>query len=215
MVGVEVALLSHEAVAAQCCRNVVVNLVTVVHLRSVEHLLASNGVGLIETLDGALLVLVRFARQVLLPVEVRGDRVAVLILGNHVGLVAAIGWVGKTCAQNAVAHPHNKLAVLGVGNLILVHPETIDRDVFHWCGLAPQRVFLLNTHAQETAVYQRHAVRGRLLESFASAHTSHLAALLRLRHLASEAGGKHNEGEKQTHPQPLSVSEGRDMHDSF
>ena len=61
MVGVEVTLLGLQAVAAQRSSGVVVNLVTVVHLRSIEHLHACDGMCVINALYGTLLVLRGFA----------------------------------------------------------------------------------------------------------------------------------------------------------
>ncbi len=90
MVGIEVALAGGEAVAALSGSHVVVNLVAVVQLLVIERLLAGHGVGDIEALKGALLVLVGLTRQALVPVEMGLHGVAVLILGNHVGLVAAV-----------------------------------------------------------------------------------------------------------------------------
>ena len=125
-VGVEVALLRIEAVAAQGGSRVVVHLVAIVHLSGVEHLLSRHGVYGVEALHGPLLVFVGFARQRFFPVEVRSHGVAVLVFGDEIGFVATVCRVGKTCAQDRVAHPEDKLLVFRVGHLGVVHPETVN-----------------------------------------------------------------------------------------
>ena len=190
MVGVEVAHLERgdadaqllvvgdvaQAVAAQGCGGIVIDLVAVVHLGGVEHLHAVDGVDVIDALDGALLVLVGLAPgDGLRPVEVRSDGVALLVLLDLEALVAAEGGVGQTLADDAVAHPIDELAVLGVGDLGLVHPETIDADVAGREAGAPQRVALLHAHAQRPFLHHHHAERHGLGEA-AAAHAGDLAA---------------------------------------
>ena len=130
-VGVEVALLRVETIAAQGCCRVVVDLVAVVELARVEHLLSRGRIGDVEALEGSQLVLRRLARQTLVPVEMRSDGVAVLILGDHVALVATVGRVCQSGTENRVAHPVDKLLILRVGHLCLVHPEAINTNVLH------------------------------------------------------------------------------------
>ena len=110
-VGVEIALLGIESVAAQSSSRIVIHLIAIVKLTIVEHLLAGDGVACIYAFDGTLLVLVGLAGQRLLPVEVRRDGVAVLVLCYHVCLVAAILRVSESCADDAVTHPHDELLV--------------------------------------------------------------------------------------------------------
>ena len=147
----------------------------------VEKFLASNRIGHIKTLYGALLVLVRFSGQCLLPVEVWRNGVAVLVLGDEVCLVAAVCRVGKTCAQDGVANPIDKLLILRIGHLGLVHPESVNRNVLHWRLLAPKAVLLLDSHVQESARNLRHSVRRWLGEAFATANACHFAAAARNR----------------------------------
>ena len=61
----------------------------------------------------------------------RSDGVAVLILGDHVALVATVGRVCQSGTENGVAHPVDKLLILRVGHLCLVHPEAINTNVLH------------------------------------------------------------------------------------
>ena len=124
-IGIQDALLRIDAILTLGSLRIVVDLVAVVHLTPVEHLLASDGIGGIQTLDGTLLVLVRLAGQLLLPVEVRLHGVAVLVFLNLVGLVTTIGRVSQTLAQNRVANIVDELTVHGVGDLALVHPEAL------------------------------------------------------------------------------------------
>ena len=190
VVGIEVTLTGVETVAALGGSDIVINLIPIVQLLVIEHLLARHGIGDIETLEGALLVLIWLAGQPLVPVEVGLHGVAVLVLGNHVGLVAAVGRVGKACAQDGVAHPHHKLLILRVGDFVLVHPEAVNGDVTARRLLAPQAVLAVDAHLQEAPVDKHHAVWRRLTESTA-ANTDHLTATARGRcRLCTETAGQ-------------------------
>ena len=111
-VGVEHTLFGAQTIAAQSGSCIVVHLISVVELTIVEHLLARNGIAGVDTLNGAQLVLVGFAWQRFLPVDMRSDGFTVAVFGYHVRLVTSILRIGKTCAYNAVAHPRDKLLVL-------------------------------------------------------------------------------------------------------
>ena len=101
----------------------------------------------VHALYGALLVLVGFAPgNSLAPVQSRSDGVALLVLLDLVGLVAAEGRVGQAFADDAVAHPHDKLPVLGVGDFRLVHPETVYTDFARGKAGTPERVVLFQTN---------------------------------------------------------------------
>ena len=174
-IGVQVALVGHEAVTAQGGSGIVVNLILIVELAVVEQLLAGHGVGDIHALDGALLVLIGLAGQRLAPVDMGSDWLAILVLGNHVGLVAGIGGVGKTRTEDRVLDILHKLLVLGVGNLGFVHPEPVDRDVLDGSLHTPERVLTVEAHVQRAALYLGHTVR-RGLGKGAATNANHLAA---------------------------------------
>ena len=172
-VGVEVALFQRrsteatvaaalQAILALGRHRIVKHLVAIVQLAHIEHLLARHRVSHIDTLHGALLVFVGIARQGLVPVQVGRDRFAIPVLLNLIGLVAAIGRVGQTLADDGVAHPIDKLPVHGVRHLLLVHPERIHTDVPCRHILSPETVGLLSSHLQAAPPHQHHAVWGRL-----------------------------------------------------
>lgn len=98
----------------------------------------------------------------------RGDGIAVLILGNHVGLVATIRRISKTCAKDGVAHPHDKLLILRIGNLRLIHPKTFYGDITARSLLSPQTVHAVQTHLQEPTVDPYHTIWCGLIESTAA-----------------------------------------------
>ena len=123
-VSIQYALLRIETILALGGFRIVVNLITVVHLLTVEHLFASHGICHIQALNGTLLVLVGLAGQLLLPVQMRLYGVAVFVFLNLVGLIATIGRVCQTLAQNGVAYVVHKLTIHGVSHLTFVHPET-------------------------------------------------------------------------------------------
>ena len=138
MVCVEIALLWIEAVLAQGSSSIVVYLVSIIELAGIEHLGAVDGMGHIHALDGTLLILVcLLPRDSLAPVEMRSHRVALLVLLYLVTLVTAIGRISQALADDAVAHPVDKLTILGVAHLVLIHPEAIHTDIPHREFCAP------------------------------------------------------------------------------
>ena len=172
-VGIEVAFLWQDAVFAQGGRCVVVNLVAIIQLSVVEQLLACNGIGYVQALNGALFVFVRLAWQRLFPVNLRANGVSVLVFGYHIGFVAAVSWVGQACAEDAVAYPIHKLLVLRVGHFGFIHPETIHRNVFHGRVLAPQTVAFLDAHFKVSTAHTGHSVGRWLCKAPARPHANH------------------------------------------
>ena len=120
-----------------------------------------------------------------LPVEVRLYRVAVFVFLYLVCLVAPVCRVGQPFAYYGVAHVVHKLAVLRVGDFLLVHPEAFDRDVPYGSLLSPQAVFLFQAHLEVAPRYHHHPVGRRLREGLA-ARAGDLASR-RHRRLAAEA----------------------------
>ena len=175
-IGVQRPLLGVHAVAAQGSRSVVVDFVFIVQLAVVQEPFACDGVGHVEAFDGALLVFVWFAGQRFLPVYAGLHGIAILIFGNHVRLVAGILRIGQTSAENTVAYPHDKLAILRVGHFCFVHPESFYRDVLHRSFFAPEGVLLGESHTHITTVDAGHAERCRLVEGACAANANHFAA---------------------------------------
>ena len=123
-VGVTDTLGGVELILAEGSLGIVVNLVAVVELGHVQLLLARDGIHAVHALDGYFLILGGLAPgDGLLPVQVGRDGLAVLVLLNLVGLVATVGGIGKTFADDGVTHPIDKLFVLGIGDFRVVHPE--------------------------------------------------------------------------------------------
>ena len=119
----------------------------------------------IHALDGAVFVLVGFTPGYwLAPVKMRRDGVALLVLFNLVCLVAAKCWVGQAFTDDAVTHPVNKLAILGVAYLVLVHPEAIDAYVTQRELGSPERVVLFEADFERAFVYGNHAEGDRFRE---------------------------------------------------
>ena len=132
--------------------------------------------GDIHALDGTLFILVGLApRDILVPVQVGRDGITILVLLNFEGFIAAIGRVCQTLADDAVAHPHHKLSVLGVADFRLVHPETVHTDVTNGESSTPQGVAFFNTYAQRTLRNTHHAKWCRLGKRCA-AHSCNLTA---------------------------------------
>ena len=126
-IGIQVALFRVQAILTLGGSSIVIDLIAIVHLTGIQHLCPVDGMNDIDTLDGTLFVLIcLLPGDSLVPVEVGSDGVALLILLNLVGLVATIGGVSQTLADNAIANPVDKLAILGIGDFRLVHPETVD-----------------------------------------------------------------------------------------
>ncbi len=125
-VGVVFAARRVETVLSLCRRRVVVYLVAVVELCRVELALAGDRVCAVYALYGPQLILVCVApRNRLVPVEVRLDRVALLVLFDFESLVASESGVGEAFADYGIPHPEDELLVFGVGDFSLVHPEGV------------------------------------------------------------------------------------------
>ena len=178
MVGIQVSLFGIEAILSQSGLFVVKDFVTVVHLAGIEHHGAVDGVRHVDALDGALLVFVgllpgyRFC-----PVKAWRDGVAVFVNLNFKRLVAAIGGVGQTLADDAVAHPVDELAIHGVGHFRLIHPEAVDTDVAFGNDRTPQGVVFTNTRTQKSTLHLHHA-EGHGFADGGTAYAGHLAAVL-------------------------------------
>ena len=136
-ISIEYTLLGVQTILAFGSLSIVVNLVAVVHLFPIEHLLTRHRIGGIKAFKSTQFVLVGLLGQRLLPVQVRLHRVTVLVFLNLIGLVATIGGIGQTLTKDGVADIVDKLAIHGVGNFALVHPETLDRDVTYRSLLTP------------------------------------------------------------------------------
>ncbi len=161
-VGVILATGGVETVFALGRLGVVVYLVAIVELLGVEFLDAGDGVDAVEALDGALLVLVGVAPGYGLgPVEVGCHGVALAVFLDFILLVASVGGVGETLADDGVAHPEHKLLVFGVGDFGLVHPESVDRHAALVGLEIPERVVLGGAHLDRAAAHEHHAVGGR------------------------------------------------------
>ena len=173
-IGVQVTLLGSASIATLGCLGVVVYLVAVVQLLHIQHLFSRNGMHGIEALYGTLLLLIGFLGQCFLPVQMRFHRITLLVFLYLIGFVASIGGVGKAFAQDRVAHIEHKLAILRIGYLGFVHPESFHRDVSHGRFPAPQTVLFLNTHPQMSTLDKGHSVWRRLAEGSAS-HSSNLS----------------------------------------
>ena len=77
----------------------------------------------VQALNGSLLVLVGLLPwNGLAPVQMRSHGFAVFVLGNQ-SLITSVSGIGQTHTDDRVAYPLHKLAVLGVGHLLLIHPE--------------------------------------------------------------------------------------------
>ena len=171
-VGIQVAFLRIQAVTAQGISGIVEHLITIVHLLAVEHLLACHGIGGIETIYNLLLILTGLTRQGLLPIDDGTEFITFLVsLQGTVGLVDLC----QAFPENRVTHIVDKLTILGIGYLGLVHPETVNGDVAQRCLTSPEAIGLLDTHLQMATLYQRHTVRCRLRKGL-STSTSHLTA---------------------------------------
>ena len=96
MVGVIVATGGIEAVLALHSLGHVIYLIAIYHLLWVKLTHTGYWVGSIHALNGACLVLARvFPGNSLVPVEVWGNRVTLLVFLNLESLVAAVSRVGK------------------------------------------------------------------------------------------------------------------------
>ena len=162
-VGVVFTATGIQTVFALCGLGVVVHFVAEVHLLVVELAHAGYGVGAVDRLDGALLVLIGVAPGYgLVPVEVGLHGIAFFVFLNLEFLVAAISGVGEAFADYGVAHPEHELLILAVGNLCLVHPEAVDRNASGICGEVPRAVGLVYAHSHRATVDQHHSVRSGL-----------------------------------------------------
>ena len=159
MIGVEVTQFGVETIAALSEGIVVENLVAIIHLMRIEHLLACDGVGAIDAFDSTLLVLIGLAPgDGLRPVEVRSDGLAVLVFLDLEIFISTVGRVGQAFADDGVTHVVDKLAVHGIRDFLLVHPEGIDRNALGIQKIAPQRVLTLCAHFHRTTLDEHHAV---------------------------------------------------------
>ena len=149
MVGIEVAFLRIETVAALGSSGIVVYLITIVELTGIQHLGSVDRMHGINALDGTHLILVGFAPgDGFAPIEMGGYRIALAVFLYLIGLVSSIGRVGQTLADDAVTHPVDKLTVLGVAHLMLVHPKTVHADVAGREGQPPQGIVLCQAHPE-------------------------------------------------------------------
>ena len=80
-------------------------------------------------------------------------------LNNLEFLIAAVGRVGKTLADDGVAHPEHKLLVFGVCNLGLIHPERVDAHTARIGEKVPERIGLRGPRLDGATVDEHHAVR--------------------------------------------------------
>ena len=184
--------------AAQGSCRVVVNLVLIVELTIIEQFLSRHRIGHIQAFDSALLVLGGFAGQRLLPVDARCHRLAILVLGYHIGLVARIGRVCQAGTEDRVFDVFHKLLILRVGHLCLVHPESVYRNILHRGGHSPQAVLLVQSHVEIATLHFGHP-KGHRLGKHPAAHTCHFAAPGgRGSHLAAEAPREHHRRHDQT-----------------
>ena len=95
----------------------------------------------VKAFDGTSLIFRRMLpRNRLSPVKVRLHGVTVLVLLTLVSLIAAECRVGKSLADDGVAHPVHKLSVFGIRYFVLVHPEAIDRYFLLRNPQSPKRV---------------------------------------------------------------------------
>ena len=192
-IGVQVAFLGIQAEAALCGCHVVVDFVAIVHLTGIQHLCSVDGMGDVDTLYGTLLVLVGLTPgDGLVPVQIRSDGISLLVLLYLIRFVATVGGVGQAFADDAVAHPVDKLTVLGIRDFRLVHPETVYRNItFRETG-APKGVILLYADTQGALPDRHHAKRHGLGETGAL-DTRHLAADGIGRRTGTHAGGQHHQ----------------------
>ena len=147
MVGVEVTLLGIDSVSALSSCSIVIDFVSVIELTGIQHLGSIDGVCHIDALDGSLFIFVGFLPGYgLAPVEMWSDGIALLVLFYLVSLIATIGRIGQTFANDTVAHPIDKLSVLGIAHLLFVHPEAIHTDIPHGKFRTPQGIIFLYAH---------------------------------------------------------------------
>ena len=164
-----------QLVLAQGGRRVVIPLIAEDHLLRVEAALARHGVGVIDALDGSELILVGpFPRDRTAPIQVRGDWLAIAILGDLEEVVASIGRIGQPLANDRITHIINELPILGVCHLCLIHPEGIKRNALPLGHNAPERVLVCRTHLERTTLDQDHPIGGGLIERHRS-HSGHLS----------------------------------------
>ena len=152
---------------------IIVNLITIVHLTPVKHLLASDRICHIQTLESSLLVFIGFAWQCLLPVQMGLYWVSILVFFNLIAFITSISGVCQAFTKNRIADIVDKLAIHGVGYLVLIHPESLYGDILHRCLFAPQGILLINTHFQMTSLDKGHSIRSGLTES-SSTNTCYL-----------------------------------------
>jgi len=105
---------------------------------------------------------------------VRRDGITICIFGDLVEVVARIARVGDPFADDGVAHPVDKLLVLGIGDLGLIHPEIVDRDTPCGDGDAPERIEFAGTHGDGAAGDQHHVVGGGFIPHLAHRYARQL-----------------------------------------
>lgn len=86
------------------------------------------------------------------------DGIALTVFFYFEFLVAAVCRVGKTFADDGVAHPEYKLLVLGIGDFGLVHPESVDAYTSCIGYEIPGAVGLLHAYFHGASVDEHHAV---------------------------------------------------------
>ena len=162
-VGIVVAAVRLKAVAATCSLGMVVDFVAVVELRMVKLARTGDGVGAVDAFYRTLLVFIGVAPWYgLVPVEMGSHGVTLAVFLDLEVFVASVGRVGKTLADNTVAHPEYKLLVFAVGNLGLIHPEAVYADSAGIGLKIPEGVVFIDAHFHRATVYQNHTVWGRL-----------------------------------------------------
>ena len=65
----------------------------------------------------------------LFPIQMRSNRIAVLVFLYLIRLIAAISRVGETLTENRVTHIVYELPVLRIGHFTFVHPKSLYRYV--------------------------------------------------------------------------------------
>ena len=92
-------------------------------------------------------------------------RITILVFRNHIGLIASIGRIGQSGADDGIFHIVEKLLVFGICHLCFIHPKTVYGYIFYRCILAPKRVLVGKSHLEIASVDSYHTIRGRFVET--------------------------------------------------